>query len=93
MKKILAQLRTTRGFSSLAFLVVIGLVLAITLALFGTGSIKLPGNTNLAVSPLQISDPVEDDEACSDEFNADCEQLNNDPENLTSEEIKKLLED
>lgn len=81
------------GFSSLAFLTVLGLFLAITLALIGTGTIKLPGNKNLAISPIPISDPVEDDEACNDPYNADCEQdLKNDPENLTPAQIQQELE-
>lgn len=82
------------GFSSLAFITILGLFLAVTLALVGTGTIKLPGNAQLAVSPIQVSDPVEDDTACNDPKNADCEKnLTNDPEDLTPSQIQKLLEE
>ena len=80
------------GFSALAVLTVLGLILATTLALVGTGIIKLPGNTKLAVSPIPVSDPVEDDEACNDPYNADCESTNHDPEDLTPAEIQRALE-
>lgn len=81
------------GFSSLAFLTLLGLVLAVTLALVGTGTIKLPGNKGLAVTPIPISDPVEDDQACNDPYNADCEKfLENDPEDLTPAQIQRALE-
>lgn len=83
-----------KGFSAIAVLTIIGLLLAVTLALVGTGAIKLPGNTKLAVSPIPISDPVEDDEACNDPYNADCEsELENDPEDLTPAQIQKALEE
>jgi hypothetical protein len=86
--------KTSRGFSSLTFLTVLGLFLAIALALIGTGMIKLPGNTQLAVSPIPISDPIEDDEACNDPKNADCEHfIYNDPEDLTPAQIQKALEE
>ena len=84
----------SKGFSALAVLTVLGLLLAVSLALVGTGTIKLPGNANLAVSPIPISDPVEDDEACNDPYNADCEdELDNDPEDLTPAQIQKALEE
>lgn len=82
---------TSRGFSSLAFLTVLGLFLAITLALVGTGTIKLPGKAKIPVSPIPFSDPQEDDEACNDPYNADCETLQ-DPEDLTPEQIQRALE-
>lgn len=89
-----AQNLNIKGFSALAVLTVIGLFLAIVLALVGTGTIKLPGNNQLAVSPIPISDPVEDDEACNDPYNADCEsELTNDPEDLTPAQIQKALEE
>lgn len=82
-----------RGFSSLATVAILGLLLALFLGLVGTGAVKLPGSAGIPVSPLPVSDPIEDDEACNDEFNADCEKyLANDPENLTPEEIKTLGE-
>jgi hypothetical protein len=85
---------TEFGFSALAVLTVLGLFLAISLALVGTGTIKLPGGANLAVSPIPVSDPVEDDEACNDPYNADCEdELENDPEDLTPAQIQKALEE
>ncbi len=95
MKKIPAQLSPNQtGFSALAVLTILGLFLAITLALVGTGTIKLPGNTQLAVSPIPISDPVEDDESCNDPYNAECDpELNNDPEDLTPAQIQKALEE
>ncbi len=81
------------GFSSLAFLTVLGLFLAVFLALVGTGAVKLPGNSQIPVSPLQVSNPVEDDTACNDPYNADCEKnLNNDPEDLTPAQIQSQLE-
>lgn len=82
-----------RGFSSLAFLTVLGLIMAITLTLVGTGAIKLPGNTKIPVSPIPISDPVEDDAACNDPYNADCENFVQDPEDLTPQQIQKILEE
>ncbi len=101
MKKLTAQpithnpsLITSRGFSAIAVLTIIGLLLAVILALVGTGTIKLPGNTQLAVSPIPISDPVEDDETCNDPYNAECDpELNNDPEDLTPAQIQKALEE
>ena len=82
------------GFTSLAFITVLGLFLAIILALVGTGTIKLPGGANLAVSPIPISDPVEDDQDCSDPTNAECEpDLVNDPEDLTPAQIQRTLEE
>lgn len=81
------------GFSSLAAVALIGLVLAVFLGLIGTGTIKIPGSKGLPVSPLPVSDPVEDDEACNDPYNADCEALQNDPEDLTPEQIQKALEE
>jgi len=83
-----------QGFTALAFLTVLGLFLAVTLALVGTGTIKLPGGANLAVSPIPISDPVEDDETCNDPYNAECDpDLENDPEDLTPAQIQKALEE
>lgn len=79
------------GFSSLAFVTVLGLFLAVVLALIGTGAIKIPGSKGIPVSPIPVSDPVEDDEACNDPYNADCERLN-DPEDLTPEQIQRALE-
>lgn len=87
-----SSLFSARGFSALAVLTVLGLIIATTLALVGTGVIKLPGNAKLAVSPIPISDPVENDEACNDPYNADCENINHDPEDLTPEEIQRALE-
>lgn len=82
------------GFSSLAAVAVIGLLLALFLGLVGTGLISIPGSNGIPVTPIPLSDPVEDDEACNDPFNADCEQfLENDPEDLTPDEIRKLLEE
>lgn len=100
MKK-LAQLFTLhsslfapRGFSSLAFVTVFGLVLALFLALVGTGAVKIPGSNGIPVSPIPFSDPVEDDQACNDPYNADCEEfLTNDPEDLTPAQIKRALEE
>lgn len=86
-------MKKTKGFSALAVLTLLGLVLATVLALVGTGVIKLPGDTKLAVSPIPISDPIEDDEACNDPYNADCEILDNDPEDLTPEQIQRALEE
>lgn len=82
-----------QGMTALAALTIIGLVLAISLALIGTGTIKLPGQAGIPVSPIPVSDPIEDDEACNDPYNADCEKfLENDPENLTPQQIQKELE-
>lgn len=82
------------GFTALAFVTVLGLFLAVTLALIGTGVIKLPGNAGIPTSPIPISSPVEDDEACNDPYNADCEdELYNDPEDLTPAQIQALLEE
>ncbi|MBI2593222.1 hypothetical protein HYW44_01090 [Candidatus Daviesbacteria bacterium] len=81
------------GFSSLAFVTVLGLVLAAVLALVGTGTIKLPGNSKIPISPIPVSDPVEDDEACNDPYNADCENEMGNPEDLTPEEIQKALKE
>lgn len=82
-----------RGFSALAFLTVFGMFLAIFLALVGTGAVKLPGNAQIPVSPLQVSDPIEDDTDCNDPNNAECElDIKNDPENLTPAQIQKELE-
>lgn len=101
MKKIPAQklyplrftLSPSNGFSSLAAVAVLGLVLAVFLALVGTGTIKIPGSRGIPVSPIPVFDPVEDDEACNDPYNADCESLQNDPEDLTPEQIQKALEE
>lgn len=101
MKKTPAQLFTLHsflftsgGFSSLAAVALIGLLLALFLGLVGTGVVKIPGSNGIPTSPIPISDPVEDDEACNDPFNADCEQfLENDPEDLMPAEIGKLLEE
>jgi hypothetical protein len=82
-----------KGFTSLAAVAIIGLVLALFLGLFGTGVIKIPGSNGIPVSPIPVSDPVEDDLACNDPYNADCDQLSNDPEDLTPEEIQKALEE
>ncbi len=83
-----------KGFSALAFLTILGLFLAVTLALVGTGTIKLPGGAKLAVSPIPISDPVEDDETCNDPYNAECDpDLENDPEDLTPAQIQRALEE
>ena len=98
MKKIFrlftlnSSLFTNRGFSALAVLTILGFFLALSLALIGTGIIKLPNNTKLAVSPIPVSDPVEDDQACNDPYNADCETINRNPEDLTPAEIQKALE-
>lgn len=92
MKNITAPLKTG-GFSSLAFVTVLGLVLAAALGLVGTGVIKLPGNAKIPVSPIPLSDPVEDDTACNDPYNADCENVTDDPEDLTPEEIQKAIKD
>lgn len=86
-------LNNLKGFTSLAAVAVIGLVLALFLGLFGTGVIKIPGSNGIPVSPIPISDPIEDDQACNDPENAECDQLNNDPEDLTPEEIQKALQD
>lgn len=79
------------GFSSLAAVALIGLVLAVFLGLIGTGTIKIPGSRGIPVTPIPNFDPVEDDEACNDPYNADCEALN-DPEDLTPEQIQRALE-
>lgn len=91
----LLQTTNSRGFSSLAVVAVLGLLMAIFLALVGTGMVKLPGNAGIPTSPIPIiSDPVEDDEACNDPNNADCEELfENDPEDMTPEQIKAALEE
>ena len=82
-----------KGISALAVLTILGLFLAVALALVGTGTIKLPGNAGIPVSPIPISDPIEDDEACNDPKNADCEQfIDNDPEDLTPKQIQQELE-
>ncbi len=82
------------GITALAILTILGLFLAVSLALVGTGTIKLPGGANLAVSPIPISDPVEDDETCQDESNAECDfELDNDPEDLTPAQIEQLLQE
>ncbi len=86
-----SSLITFRGFSALAVLTMIGLILATTLALIGTGVIKI-GDGKIPVSPIPVSDPVEDDTACNDPYNADCETINSDPEDLTPEEIQRALE-
>lgn len=82
-----------KGFTSLAAVAIIGLVLALFLGLFGTGVIKIPGSNGIPVSPIPVSDPVEDDQACNDPENAECDQLGNDPEDLTPEEIQKALQE
>lgn len=82
---------TQPGFSSLAAVAVIGLVLAVVLALLGTGTLKIPGSRGLPVSPIPVSEPIEDDTACNDPYNADCEALHN-PEDLTPAQIQKALE-
>jgi hypothetical protein len=82
-----------KGFSSLAVVAIIGLVLAVFLALFGTGVISIPGSSGIPVSPIPVSDPVEDDEACNNPENAECESFDNDPEDLTPEEIQKALQE
>lgn len=84
---------SSKGFSALVFLVVFGLFIAVVLGLVSTGTVKLPGNTELAVTPIPVSDPVEDDESCSKPDNAECEALDNDPEDLTPAQIQKLLEE
>lgn len=82
-----------KGISALAVLTIIGLFMAVSLALIGTGTIKLPGNAGIPVSPIPISDPIEDDESCSNPDNADCEHfIYNDPEDLTPEQIQQELE-
>ena len=87
------SLLTQRGITALAFLTVLGLFLAVSLALVGTGTLKLPWGAQIPVSPIPVSDPVEDDEACNDPANADCEPfIYNDPEDLTPEEIRRALE-
>ena len=85
---------TQKGITALAVLTVLGLFLAVSLALVGTGTLKLPWDAQIPISPIPISDPVEDDEACNDPYNADCEEeLENDPEDLTSDQIQKALEE
>ena len=87
------RISSQRGITALSVLTVLGLFLAISLALIGTGTLKLPFNAKIPVSPLPVSDPVEDDEACNDPKNADCEPfIYNDPEDLTPEQIKQELE-
>lgn len=87
-------LYASKGFSSLAAVAVMGLLMALFLGLVGTGVVKLPGNNGIPISPIPLSDPVEDDQACNDEFNADCEKfLKNDPEDLTPAQIQKALEE
>lgn len=82
------------GFSSLAAVALLGLLMALFLGLVGTGVVRLPGNAGIPTSPIPISDPVEDDEACNDQFNADCEKfLENDPEDLTPEDIQRALQE
>ena len=82
-----------KGFSSLATVAVLGLALALFLGLVGTGALKIPGSHGLPISPLQVSEPVEDDTACNDPYNADCEKnLDNDPEDLTPAQIQHELE-
>lgn len=79
------------GITALAVLTILGLFLAITLTLLGTGTIKIPGSRGIPVTPIPNFDPVEDDKACNDPYNADCEALH-DPEDLTPEQIQKALE-
>ena len=68
--------------------------MALFLGLVGTGVVKFPGSAGIPVSPIPVSDPVEDDAACNDPFNADCEKfLENDPEDLTPTQIKNALEE
>jgi len=82
------------GFTALAFLTLFGFFLAVALALIGTGTVKLPWDAKIPVSPIPVSDPVEDDAACNDPKNADCEPfIYNDPEDLTPEEIQRALEE
>lgn len=88
-----ALFSNSRGFSSLAAIAIIGLILAAVLGLVGTGVVKLPGDTGLPTSPIPLSDPVEDDEACNDPNNAECEDFENDPEDLTPTQIQKILEE
>lgn len=89
MKKLTAQ----KGITALTVLTVLGLFMAVALALIGTGTIKLPGNAGIPISPIPISDPVEDDESCNNPKSADCEHfLYNDPEDLTPEQIQQELE-
>lgn len=90
---LLSPNNSLRGFSSLATVAVMGLLMALFLGLVGTGVVKLPGSNGIPTSPIPISDPVEDDEACNDPFNAECEDLDNDPEDLTPAEIQKALEE
>ncbi len=91
---IMKQFNNEVGFTAIAFLTVLGLVLAISLALVGTGAVKLPWGAQIPVSPIPVSDPVEDDAACNDPSNADCEPfIYNDPEDLTPEQIQKALEE
>lgn len=82
------------GFSSLAAVALMGLLMALFLGLVGTGVVKFPGSAGIPTSPIPFSDPVEDDTACNDEFNADCEKfLENDPEDLTPKQIQKGSEE
>jgi hypothetical protein len=83
-----------KGMTALAALTIMGLFLAVFLALVGTGTLKLPGNGGIPTSPIpNLSDPVEDDEACNDPYNAECElDIENDPENLTPAQIQQELE-
>lgn len=83
-----------KGFSSLAAVASLGLILALFLGLVGTGTIKLPGKGGIPTSPIpNLSDPVEDDQACNDPKNADCEHfIYKDPEDLTPAQIQQELE-
>lgn len=84
----------SKGMSSLAAVALLGLLMALFLGLVGTGVVKFPGSAGIPTSPLPISDPVEDDEACNDPFNADCEQfLENNPEDLTARQIQEGSEE
>lgn len=84
----------SRGITALAALTIIGFILAASLALIGTGTIKLPGNASIPTSPIPISDPVEDDQSCNDPSNAECDTtLENDPEDLTPAQIQRALEE
>jgi len=84
---------TSFGFSSLAAVALLGLLMALFLGLVGSGIIRLPGNAGIPTSPIPLSDPVEDDEACNDPYNAECETPENDPEDLTPAQIQEALKD
>lgn len=85
-----------RGFSMVILVAVLGLVLAGLMAYIGSYYFNQQSLNPLTVNkPSQTASlPVEDPEACNDAYNADCQiSTENDLEDLTPAEIKKLLQE